>query len=269
MQICRTISFMKYKYLFLLIAIFSIKANAQDYAAFQKQLFIKGNDTLPYRLLLPKNFDPNKKYPLVVFLHGSGERGNDNEKQLAHGAALFLRDSIREKYPAIIGFPQCPEVSYWSNVDVKADSVRRRPVFTFSADGKPTLAMTMLLKLFNQLQDDFKIDKKRIYIGGLSMGGMGTFEIVRREPKLFAAAISICGGADSSTAGKLIRPAWWIFHGEKDNIVDPQYSKDMAKAIKNAGGDAMLTLYPDANHNSWDSAFAEKNLIHWLFSQHK
>ena len=261
---------MKYKFLFiLLITVSGIHARAQDYSAYQKQSFIKGKDTLPYRILLPKYFRPNKSYPLIIFLHGSGERGNDNESQLSHGADLFLRDSIREKYPAIIVFPQCSANSYWSNVNIVTDSTTNKSSFTFTEDGKPTVAMEMLLKLLNKLEDDFWLDKKRIYIGGLSMGGMGTFELARRKPKMFAAAFPICGGANPATAAKLIKPHWWIFHGEKDDVVNPQLSKDMTAAIKNAGGSVMLTLYPDANHNSWDSSFAEKDLLPWLFSNHK
>jgi len=261
--------YMKYRFLFFLILLCSIKAHAQDYSAYQKQTFIKGKDTLPYRILLPKHFSPLLHYPLIVFLHGSGERGNDNESQLSHGADLFLRDSIREKYPAIIVFPQCPAASFWSNAIFSMDSITNQRSFVFPEEGKPTVAMEMLLKLFNKLEDDFRIDRKRIYIGGLSMGGMGTFELVRRKPKLFAAAFPICGGANPATARKLTRPHWWIFHGEKDDVVNPQLSKDMAAAIKNAGGNVMLTLYPDANHNSWDSTFSEKDLLPWLFSNHK
>jgi predicted peptidase len=262
--------YMKYKFLFiLLITVSGIHTYAQDYSAYQKQVFIKGKDTLPYRILLPKHFSPLLKYPLIVFLHGSGERGSDNESQLSHGADLFLRDSIREKYPAIIVFPQCPASGFWSNVNIVTDSITHKWSFTFPEDGNPTVAMGILIKLFNKLEDDFRLDKKRIYIGGLSMGGMGTFELVRRKPKMFAAAFPICGGANPATAAKLIRPHWWIFHGEKDDVVNPQLSKDMAAAIKNEGGNVTLTLYPDANHNSWDSAFAEKDLLQWLFSNHK
>ena len=101
------------------------------------------------------------------------------------------------------------------------------------------------------------------------MGGMGAFEIVRRKPNLFAAAMPICGGANTETAKHLLKTKWWIFHGEKDDVVNPQYSKDMAAAILNEGNAAKLTIYPNANHNSWDSAFAENNFMQWMFSNHK
>src|SRR5688572_28905205 len=99
--------------------------HAQDKSLYQKHRYIASGDTLPYRLLLPVNYDPSKKYPLVLFLHGAGERGNDNEKQLIYGASLFLQDEVRAKYPAIIVFPQCPESSFWSNVDIRFEGGKR------------------------------------------------------------------------------------------------------------------------------------------------
>ena len=104
---------------------------------------------------------------------------------------------------------------------------------------------------------------------GLSMGGMGTFELVRRKPHVFAAAMPICGGAHPSTAKQIRKTSWWIFHGEKDDVVLPVFSKDMAAALKKAKAKVSLTLYPNANHNSWDPAFAEPGLMQWLFSQRK
>ena len=109
---------MKLIFLFLVTAMSYSAGYSQSNALFVKQLFIEKTDTLPYRILLPDNYDPENKYPLIIFLHGSGERGNDNEKQLTHGAELFLRDSIRKKYTAIVVFPQCSDNSYWSNVNI-------------------------------------------------------------------------------------------------------------------------------------------------------
>ena len=129
--------------------------------------------------------------------------------------------------------------------------------------------MKMVLELLDQLGKQYKLDKDRMYVGGLSMGGMGTFDLARRKPKTFAAAFPICGGANAATAKKLTAPSWWIFHGMKDETVDPVNSRIMAAALKAQGADVRLTLYPEAGHNSWDSAFAEKDLLPWLFSQHK
>ena len=260
---------MKFITLFLLFASVNAATYSQNFSLFTKKLFIQKLDTLPYRIMVPDDYSPEKKYPLVIFLHGSGERGNDNEKQLVHGAELFLRDSIRKKYPAIVVFPQCSENSYWSNVNIVTDEQTGTRTFNYQTDSKPTVAMNLLVNLVNDLQRRYSIQKKKIYISGLSMGGMGAFEIVRRKPNLFAAAIPICGGANTATAGKLVKTKWWIFHGEKDDVVNPQYSKDMAAAILNEGGAAKLTTYANANHNSWDSAFAENNFMQWMFSNHK
>ena len=258
---------MKYVFYFLGSLFFCLESVAQDNTAFQKHLLIEGKDTLPYRLLLPQNYDATKAYPLILFLHGSGERGSDNEAQLVHGASLFLKDSIRKDFPAIVVFPQCPATSYWSNVKFENKDGKR--TFVFEEKGTPTIALQMVMNLIDKLETAYKLDKERYYVGGLSMGGMGTFELVKRKPKMFAAAFPICGGGNTNTAKKLRRTDWWIFHGLKDDVVPPELSQAMAAALKKRGADVQLTLYPDANHNSWDAAFAEKNLLPWLFSNHK
>jgi predicted peptidase len=241
---------------------------AQDFSAYEKHQFIKGNDTLPYRLLLPQNYDAAKKYPLILFLHGAGERGTDNESQLSHGADFFLKDSIRKKYPAIILFPQCREESFWSNVN-RDTSKRGLDRLTFQTGGKPTLAMSLLRELLTRVIKYYPVQKKRIYVGGLSMGGMGTFEIVYRNPKMFAAAFPMCGGADEGSAQKLKFTNWWIFHGAKDDLVLPIFSQRIVTALQKISASVKFTLYPEANHNCWDNAFAEPGLMPWLFSQKK
>jgi len=260
---------MKHLVVFLLVVLISQHGNAQDKNLYTRHWLVKGQDTLPYRMLLPENFNPKTKYPLIIFLHGSGERGNDNEKQLVHGASLFLIDSIRRNYPAIVVFPQCAETDFWSNVSFQYDSAKQRTGFVFNGSKPPTTAMKMLMALIKELQHNFRIRKDQWYAGGLSMGGMGTFELVARMPGKFAAAFPICGGGDTVTAPKLVKTKWWIFHGLKDDVVHPSLSQSMADAIKQSGGDAKLTLYPNANHNSWDPAFAEKDLMQWLFAQYK
>ncbi len=253
--------------LFAAVILF-LAANAQDYNLYEKHLYISKGDTLPYRLLLPKNYDPAKKYPLVFFMHGAGERGNDNEKQLTHGAKLFLKDSVRDQFPAIVVFPQCPANSFWANIDVKTDDKGNRSL-VFPADTLPTVAMRLANELVHKIIKEYPVAKKQVYVMGLSMGGMGTFEMVRRNPKLFAAAMPICGGSNTANASKLTRTKWWVFHGGKDNVVPPQLSKDMVDALRDAGASVKFTLYPEANHNSWDNAFAEPTLLTWLFSVKK
>lgn len=242
-------------------------AQSQDLALYEKHLHINGNDTLPWRILLPEDYDVSKKYPLIFFLHGAGERGSDNEKQLVHGGKLFLKNENRNDYPAIVVFPQCPQNSFWSAIDFKTENDKR--VFTFNPEGKPTIAMKLAQELLTKIIESYPVNKKKIYVGGLSMGGMGTFEIVARNPDLFAAAFPICGGGEPSSASKLKKIKWWVFHGGKDDVVPPSYSEIMVDAMKNEKVSVKFTLYPEANHNSWDPAFAEPELLSWLFAQKK
>lgn len=254
----------------VLIAVFFLsvlQSNSQYLSFYQKQWFIQNGDTLPYRILFPENYDSVKKYPLLIFLHGRGESGSDNEKQLTHGAKLFLIDSIRKKHPAIVVFPQCPANSYWSNVDIKTENGKR--TFSFRDSGEPTMAMKLAQELVKHIIKIYPVAKKQIYVGGLSMGGMGTFEIVRRNPKLFAAAFPICGGANTATASSLKKTKWWVFHGGKDDVVPPSNSETMVEAMKKEKIPVKFTLYPNANHNSWDLALAEPELLSWLFAQRK
>lgn len=241
---------------------------AQTTDAYQAFRFIQSGDTLPYRLLLPENFDPAQSYPLVVFLHGRGESGRDNRKQLVHGSSIFLADSFRRKHPAIVVFPQCAANDYWSNVHTLANENGKRS-FYFVPDGPPSRSMQLLLGLLDNLQQQFQIKKDQVYAMGLSMGGMGTFELVRRKPGLFAAAIPICGGAHPATARSVRKVKWWVFHGAKDDVVLPHFSEQMVEALQKQKASVRFTLYPNANHNSWDPAFAEPGLLDWLFAQRK
>ncbi len=237
--------------------------------SFDRGSYINKSDTIPYRILFPENFDPSKKYPMILVLHGSGERGNDNDAQLVYGPKLFLNDTIRVRYPAIVVFPQCPKDSYWSNVKIETDASGKR-VFHFQQGGEPTRAMRGLLGLVSEFLDKPFVDKHHIYVGGLSMGGMGTFELLRRKPAVFAAAFAICGG-DNTLNAKLYakKVPIWIFHGAKDSVVPVDHSEVMAEAIKAAGGDPRITIYPNDDHNSWNDAFAEPELMAWLFSHKK
>ena len=250
-----------------LLMLLSNALNAQDLSAYQKKYFEKNGDSLPYRLLLPKDYDPGKKYPLLLFLHGSGERGNDNELQLVHGSSLFLKEDVRENYQAIVVFPQCAANSSWARIDVEGDFENRQ--FIYYEDAEPTEDMLLLEGLIKYLKKNYKLDKNRMYVGGLSMGGMGTFELVRRNPKMFAAAFPICGGANPAISKKLKKPHWWIFHGDADKVVPEKYSAEMAKAMGDMGINVKYTVYPGVGHNSWDNTFAEPELMNWIFSQSK
>lgn len=248
--------------------LFTLQTKAQDFTKYDKGSFIDGKDSISYRILFPEHFDPKQKYPVLFFLHGSGERGNDNAKQLVHGGKLFLKKDIREQYPAIIVFPQCPEDSFWANVKISADSAGKRN-FDYQKGGKPTKAMKALLGMIDNMLDKPYINHKQVYVGGLSMGGMGTLELLRRKPRTFAAAFSICGGDNVANIDKYKKIPLWLFHGGKDDVVPPSGSTAIANQLKIIGKEVKFTLYPDDNHNSWDSAFAEPKLLPWLFSHQK
>lgn len=259
---------MKKGFIVILILFMVNHCFAQDSSIYEKKLFISKVDTMPYRLLLPENYDAHKKYPLILFLHGSGEKGNNNTTQLVHGGSLFVRDSIRKKYPAIVIIPQCDRKSNWVN-DKRIKDSAGKYVLVMPPDEKPTEAMQLLQKLVKRIMHDYAVNKKQIYVGGLSLGGMGTYDIVKRNPKLFAAAFPICGAADASIVPKLKKVNWWVFHGADDNAVSPEFDKKMVAAMKEMNIPVQFTLYPKTGHNSWDKAFVEPGLFSWLFSVKK
>ncbi len=226
----------------------------------------QGDYTLNYRILYPEGFDKSKRYPVVLFLHGRGESGDDNEKQLVHGSSLFLE--AQAEYPAIVIFPQCPTTDYWSNVDrIEKDGGGLQFKFPYDRPANPALAAVM--DLVDQELSKPYVDENRLYVTGLSMGGMGTWELLWRMPEKIAAAAPICGGGPPEMAHKMTDVPIWAFHGLKDDVVQPRFSINMVRAIQREGGLAKITLYPDANHNSWDPAFAEPDYLPWMFSKFK
>jgi predicted peptidase len=255
-------------FLGLLLSLLVFNASGQDKSSFIKAELVEGKDTLRYRILYPENFDPAKKYPLVLFLHGAGERGSNNEKQLVHGSNLFLAKNTRENFPAIVIFPQCPQSEYWAKADIIRSPEGNTFDFDYGLDANPSMKMAM--NLVKDYSRNHYVDESRLYVGGLSMGGMGTFEILHRMPNTFAAAFAICGAGNPYSVGNYAKKVdMWVFHGAKDDVVEPSYSKNMVKSLEEAGANVKFTLYPEANHNSWDLAFAEPELLSWLFSNSK
>jgi predicted peptidase len=217
---------------------------------------------LRYRLLRPdvKNSDdPKKAYPLVLFLHGAGERGDDNDKQLVHGVPDFAKPAIRKEYPCFLIAPQCPAKFKWVDVDWSADSHK--------LPAEPTEPLRQCVELIAALQKEFAVDGKRIYVTGLSMGGYGAWDILVRHPELFAAAAPVCGGGDEATAGKIAKIPVWAFHGAKDGVVKPARSRNMVEALKKAGGTPKYTEYPTVGHDSWVPTYRDPELYKWLFAQ--
>ncbi|MCB0586585.1 MAG: beta-glucosidase BglX [Phaeodactylibacter sp.] len=223
-------------------------------------------DTLNYRVLYPSDFDESRRYPLVLFLHGRGESGSDNETQLVHGGKLFL-ESI-DKYPAVILFPQCPKTDYWANIErIQKDDGSLQ--FNFPDNRPPNPSLAAVMDLVSQELAKPYIDENRFYVTGLSMGGMGTWELLWRMPEKIAAAAPICGGGTPERASAMADVPIWAFHGMKDDVVQPRNSIRMLKAIQREGGPAKITLFPGANHNSWDPAFAEPEYLPWMFSKYR
>jgi predicted peptidase len=257
------------KYIFSLLLIFSlVNLNGQEKQHYSEELHINNEDTLKYRMLLPKAFDASKQYPLVLFLHGAGERGDDNKKQLVHGSKMFLNETFRDSVPSIVIFPQCPQNDFWSKLE--ADRSTRPITFNYKYDEPPTTAMASVIDLMETMVARPYVNANQVYAMGLSMGGMGTFEIIYRKSEMFAAAIPICGGGDAASVRAYAKTIpLWVFHGAKDDVVNPNLSVAMVAAILKAGGFPKFTLYDFANHNSWDPAFAEPELLNWLFSKSK
>ncbi len=253
----------------ILLLILAGGTRGQDRSLFEKQYFISGEDTLRLRILTPVDYSPKRKYPVVLFLHGAGERGNDNEAQLTWGADLFLDPANRAKFPAIVIFPQCPQDSTWSELKFTGskDSLGG---LTIRTDRPANNTQRLVIAFLDTLIAHGAVDKSRVYLGGLSMGGFGSFECLWRRPDLFAAAFPICGGGDPATAVMYRkRIPVWIFHGDADPVVPILYSRRMYSALKAAGARVTMTEYPGVGHDSWKNAFAETRLLPWLFAQKK
>jgi predicted peptidase len=255
----------------IFLALFVSSLHSQDLSEYQKEIFAGPKGNLGYRILYPDSFDSSASYPLLVFLHGAFEKGNDNEAQLRIGGRYFLREENRKNFPAIIIFPQCPQDDSWAWFDAKIDSATGLAnSWDFPFRKQPTGVTALLKQLLDSLLSMHFIDKSRIYIGGLSQGGMGVYDMIARYPDVFAAAFPICGAGKTSTskqfAGKV---ALWIFHGSDDEIVPTYFSRDFYRRLSQLNADVKYSEYPGVHHNSWINAFAEKDLLPWLFSKSK
>jgi predicted peptidase len=252
--------------LLLLIFAWSHTLYAQDKDLFEKQLFISGEDTLLCRILTPLNFQAGKKYPVVVFLHGAGERGNDNEAQLNWGADMFLDSTNRAKFPAIIVFPQCPLNSKWSDYNKSSNSDSTG--YIWKDDPMMFNSLKLVSEFIDTLLTSNGVDKRRIYIGGLSMGGFGTLELLWRKPNVFAATFPICGAGNPEKIKEYrAQLPIWLFHGEKDPVIPVSNSRLLYNVLKTTSAKAKYTEYPNVGHDSWKNAFMEPSLLPWLFAQ--
>ncbi len=255
---------MKKKLLLLGLFVFiTITGFSQNYENFISKHYESNGKRLPYRVSQPS--DKSKKYPLVIFLHGTGERGDDNSKQLTEsGIGDFLEGKFAGEFESIIVAPQCPADTYWAN---GISEVNGNFVFDFSKEA-PTEAMTLLMAFIKEWSANPNVDASRIYIGGMSMGAMTTFELLWRMPNTFAAAFPICGGstANQTKLAAFAHIPLWIFHGSADDVVSVNYSRDVyQRLIQTKGNNAKYTEYANVKHPSWYNAFNEETLVPWLF----
>ncbi len=204
---------------------------------------------LEYLLYLPQGYDDDqaKRWPLVLFLHGAGERGSDLNKVRVHGIPRVVEQekSRIKAFPFIAVSPQCPAGSRWT---------------------QQLLALSALL---DEIEATHRVDADRVYVTGLSMGGYGTFALAAAEPQRFAAIVPVCGGGQPSEARSYPHVPAWVFHGAKDEVVPLANSADMVQALARAGGSPRFTVYPDAKHDSWTATYNDPDLYKWLMAQRR
>lgn len=229
---------------------------AVDVEQSEKRVFKNSDTTLPYRLILPENYDETKSYPMLVFLHGAGERGNDNKLQLFH-CVQYLANNLPE---CIIVAPQCPVGNQWVDTPWANGAYSIERV-------KESNELKAVVELLDDLQEEFNVDADRIYASGLSMGGFGAWDLMMRHNDYFAAGILVCGGGDPSQAEKLVDTPLFVFHGDADDAVPVSGSRDTVQAIKDAGGQLVKYVeYPGQGHGIWNNAFAHTGMLKELLT---
>ncbi|MFC1763008.1 dienelactone hydrolase family protein [Planctomycetota bacterium] len=217
--------------------------------------------TLLYRIHLPEDLTPTPMVPLIVFFHGAGERGADNEKQLKHGTSDLLNYAKETTAPVIILAPQCPAEQQWVDTPWGADS--------HNMPKEPSQSMALVIELMKVTMSQQPVDEQRVYVTGLSMGGFGTWDILQRLPQILAAAVPICGGGDTEMAERIKNVPVWAFHGGMDTAVKTKRSRDMIAAMRAAGGKPKYTEYDGVGHNAWTRTYQNKQVLEWLFRQRK
>lgn len=253
-------------YTVLLLFLYMQIHGQESYGEYEKKMYVSSQgDSLKYRLLRPETEKDGKKYPLVLFLHGAGERGDDNQKQLTHGGQMWLNPVNREKYPAFVLAPQCPRDEY--------GAYGSRPKTFVPGEMPEVQEPTRIFRTLKELLDVYlgmpQVDKKRIYVIGLSMGGMGTFDMAIRYPEIFAAAVPVCGSVNPARLHAAKDIKFRIYHGDADDIVPVAGSRQAYKALKAAGADVEYIEFPGVNHGSWTPAFNDPEFMSWLFGQKK
>lgn len=224
---------------------------------------LKGYGQLPYNILFPEDYDGRQEYPLIMFLHGAGERGLDNRAQLKHVAPILTSTENLKKYPAILVFPQCPVNDYWANVD------RSDQKWNIGSSDRPTASGLKAEKLLENIIANYTVNEKRVYLNGLSMGGFGTYTMLARHPEKIAAAIAICGGGDPKQAAKYKSVPLKIFHGAEDAVVPVSLSRNIAAKLESLKAPFSYQEYPSLGHDIWDNVYKDPITLEWLFAQTK
>ncbi len=227
-------------------------------------------EAMPYRLYVPQNYDPAKSYPLVLFLHGGGERGTNNVSQIManDGAVIWAAPENQAKHPAFVLAPQArnvPDGGFGITRDAN-NNINLNRVFEFSDD------LRTAYEILQHVRANYNIDSNRLYSTGLSQGGFGTYNLNMAYPNLFAAMVPVASGGDPTKAHLLVNKPIWAFHAEDDVIIPVSYARNIIAAIKDAGGNPIYTEYPKEmqyNHASWVPAYENKEMIEWVFQQVK
>lgn len=216
-----------------------------------------------YRLLKPAKIEAGKTYPLILFMHGAGERGDDNVKQLMYLPTWLAEPEARAKYDCFVLVPQCRSKRWWTIPRALRKDKDADPLDPASAD--VGVADAILQKTLSEEP----IDKSRIYLTGISMGGYGSWALAAHHPDLFAAVVPVCGGGSTANAEILKNIPLWVFHGGADPVVPADQSRQMIEAIKQAGGKPKYTEFEGVGHDSWTPAYRESEALSWMFEQRK
>ena len=212
------------------------------------------NRTYPYRLLIPSHDD--SKLPLIVFLHGAGERGHDNKSQLVYLPQRVISEAHFRDKPCYLLALQCPTNEQWAPYDADDEPL-----------GKPSPSIRAVMAAMQEVIEERNVDPSRIYLTGLSMGGYGSWDLAARHPEWFAAVVPVCGGGRPNTAPRLIDVPIWAFHGTDDHDVAEAESLAMIEAIRSAGGTPAYTALQGVGHDSWHYAYGPRGAIEWMFAQ--
>lgn len=243
----------------LLLLLLMGAARAADYTA-ETYTDSSGGGTMPYELLVPPGYQASGKYPVILFFHGAGERGSDNKSQLVHIATIFADPAFQSGHPCFVIAPQCPTNQGWVDMNWSALSGVRPP--------QPSKAMAQALKILDQVEAQYSINKDQVYVCGLSMGGYAVWDCITRFPQRFAAGLASCGGGDETTVTpEVAQVPVWAFHSSDDPIVPVVRSRNMVAAMIKAGGHTRYTEYNWVGHYSWEDGFRQAGLFDWLFGQ--